>query len=82
VQQANVLTVADMQWDVLLTDGAVGLVQLFKATKLAKLVRILRVLKLVRILRLLKVRITCTAQLCQYSTHFLLNAMSPDIAHL
>jgi hypothetical protein len=60
-----------MQWDVVLTDGAVGLVQLFKATKLAKLVRILRVLKLVRILRLLKVLVPCTDQLCQKSNALL-----------
>ena len=44
-----------LPWDMILANGAAGLVRLFKATKVVKLVRILRVLKLVRILRLLKV---------------------------
>jgi hypothetical protein len=43
-------------WDVVLSNGVLGLVQLFKATKVVKLIRMIRVLKLIRILRLVKVR--------------------------
>lgn len=49
-------------WDIVLTNEALGLVQLFKATKVLKLVRIIRVLKLVRILRLLKVSPASSSQ--------------------
>jgi hypothetical protein len=42
-------------WDIVLTNEALGLVQLFKVSKVIKLLRIIRVLKLVRVLRLLKV---------------------------
>jgi hypothetical protein len=51
--------VSTIPWGtIVLTNGALGLVQLFKA---AKVVRIIRVLKLVRILRLVKV---CPASEC------------------
>jgi hyperpolarization activated cyclic nucleotide-gated potassium channel 2 len=46
--------VSTVPWDVIVVNGAVGLMRLVKATKVVKLVRIMRVLKLVRVLRILK----------------------------
>lgn len=47
--------VSTVPWDLVMTNEALGLVQLFKVSRIVKLVRIMRILKLIRILRLLKV---------------------------
>lgn len=47
--------VSTVPWDLVLSNGSLGLVQLFKASKFVKLSRAIRILKIVRILRLLKV---------------------------
>lgn len=47
--------ISTVPWDLVMTNEALGLVQLFKVSRIVKLVRIMRVLKLIRILRLLKV---------------------------
>lgn len=49
--------VSTIPWDFVLSNGSLGLVQLFKASKLIKLSKAFRILKIVRILRLLKARI-------------------------
>eukprot|EP00892_Ulva_mutabilis_P001042 jgi/Ulvmu1/10939/UM007_0118.1 len=46
--------VSTVPWDLVMTNEALGLVQLFKVSRIVKLVRIMRILKLIRILRLLK----------------------------
>jgi hyperpolarization activated cyclic nucleotide-gated potassium channel 2 len=46
--------VSTVPWDIIVVNGAAGLMRLVKATKVVKLVRIMRVLKLVRVLRVLK----------------------------
>lgn len=53
--------ISTVPWDLVMTNGALGLVQLFKVSRIIKLVRIMRVLKLIRILRLLKVFTYCTS---------------------
>eukprot|EP00892_Ulva_mutabilis_P011685 jgi/Ulvmu1/888/UM100_0043.1 len=46
--------VSTVPWDLVLSNGSLGLVRLFKASKFVKLSRAIRILKIVRILRLLK----------------------------
>lgn len=48
--------ISTIPWDFVLSNGSLGLVQLFKASKFMRLSRAIRILKIVRILRLLKVR--------------------------